>query len=290
MAVLDDKLDWVRRRTAQVEARRKESEFGASGAPWMSPWAKQKCAIPNIALRSSLFSSLPKGPRSLLKRAVLPSQKGFTIFFTGEQLDQCDLDVWESIVFESLQRPLGSHFTVTAYQLLKIQGRSLSGSNRSSLFTRLLRLKATALEVQCAGGCFVGSLLEEFWKDAQTGLFTFRLSSTLITLFQKDTFTFLHRPIRHALRGKPLSQWLHGYYSSHAKPFPIKVESIHLWCGSQSSNLRDFKKDLVRSLSALATAYEEVGQKFSFEIKEDLVVVTKTVAKKRQKPLRGKPG
>ena len=29
-----------------------------------------------------------------------------------------------------------------------------------------------------------------------------------------------------------LAQWLHGFYASHAKPFPIKIETLHRLCGS----------------------------------------------------------
>lgn len=38
--------------------------------------------------------------------------------------------------------------------------------------------------------------------------------------------------MRHALDGHQLAQWLHGFYASHAKPFPIKIETLHRLCGS----------------------------------------------------------
>ena len=49
----------------------------------------------------------------------------------------------------------------------------------------------------------------------------------MIALFGRDGWTGLDFDIRRQLRGKPLALWLFSFYSSHAEPFPYKVETLH---------------------------------------------------------------
>ena len=58
--------------------------------------------------------------------------------------------------------------------------------------------------------------------------------------------------MRTALKGQPLAQWLHGFYASHARPYPMKVETLHKLCGSQAKRLADYRTDLRSALQKLA--------------------------------------
>ncbi|WP_231941692.1 hypothetical protein [Burkholderia sp. PAMC 28687] len=44
-----------------------------------------------------------------MKEATLASQKGIVVKFTGEQLNQDDLSVWETLAHLSRQQPSGIH-------------------------------------------------------------------------------------------------------------------------------------------------------------------------------------
>ena len=46
-----------------------------------------------------------------------------------------------------------------------------------------------------------------------------------------------------------LALWLHGFYASHAKPYPLTVAYLHKLSGSQTKQLRYFKKNLAEALS-----------------------------------------
>lgn len=72
--------------------------------------------------------------------------------------------------------------------------------------------------------------------------YVIRLNPKLGVLFRDDQFTDVDWTIRHALRGKPLAQWIHGFYSSHARSYDLKVETLHRLCGSRARSLTDFKK------------------------------------------------
>ena len=57
-------------------------------------WPEPKRGAPNVVLRGALFAAVHKD-RRYMDRELLTAQRGITIRFTGKQLDQADLDVWE---------------------------------------------------------------------------------------------------------------------------------------------------------------------------------------------------
>lgn len=287
--------EWLRDRTAAALERLANlkadgpavQQEGARPLLLLAASPIEKCMVPHFALRSSLFAAIGKGRRRHLNRFQLACQNGLSIFYTGEQLDQGDLDVWEAVLHAGVQHPLGASFVVSGYQLLKTQGRSICGFTRAWQYESLVRLKATALEIHGKNWRYVGSLLEDFLRQEDTARFTMRLNPALATIFRSQHFTLLDRSVRRLLRGKPLALWLHGYFSSHADPFPIKVSTLHLWSGSQAKVLRHFKADLVNAMHALVAAHGAVGTTFKFEIDGDLLHVTKGRA---AKSTRGKHG
>lgn len=59
-------------------------------------WPEPKRGTPNSFIRSALFAAIQSKDRVFLKEATLASQKGIAVKFTGEQLNQEDLSVWET--------------------------------------------------------------------------------------------------------------------------------------------------------------------------------------------------
>ena len=58
-------------------------------------WPAAKRGAPNAVLRAALFAAIQGKGRVALDRATLGAQDGVTIRYTGWQLTQSDLDVWE---------------------------------------------------------------------------------------------------------------------------------------------------------------------------------------------------
>ena len=81
--------------------------------------------------------------------------------------------------------------------------------------------------------------------------------------------------MRHALDGKPLAQWLHGYYASHAKPYPVNAATLLKLSGSEDGSPTSGRQTLRKALDAVTDAGAAHGQPFSYEIKGDLVHVQK---------------
>ena len=78
-----------------------------------------------------------------------------------------------------------------------------------------------------------------------------------------------------------LALWLHGFYASHAAPYPLTVAYLHKLCGSQTKQLWKFKQNLTKALRDL----EALGAIEAFEIVGDLVRVRTVPSPSQQKHL-----
>ena len=255
-------------------------------------WPEPVRAVPNGFLRSALFGAIAKGRRRYINGEDLAAVDGVTIRYKGERLDQGDLDVWESVLHAVRLQELGSQCRVTSYALLKLMGKTDTGKNRTTLHNRIERLVANAVTVKQGRYTYIGGLIRFAAKDEETQEWVIELDEKLRPLFAGDQFTQVEWGVRHALDGHQLAQWLHGFYASHAKPFPLKVETLHRLCGSEAGLMSDFAKKLRKALDAVAEASAAHGEGFSYEIRGDLVHIEKKaqgaqrrhLAKKTSKP------
>jgi hypothetical protein len=248
-------------------------------------WPEAVRAVPNGMLRSSLFGAIAKGRRRYINGEKIAAIDGIEIHYKGERLDQGDLDVWESVLHSVRLQDMGSQCRLTSYALLKMMGKTDTGKNRSTLQARIERLVANALTVKQGRYLYMGNLIAGATKDEVTQEWVIELNPKLRPLFAADQFTQIEWAVRYELNGKPLAQWLHGFYSSHAKPFPIKVETLHRLCGSEAKRMSDYKIDLRRNLDSLAKASAIHGERFSYRICGDLVHIEKKVSESKLKPL-----
>jgi hypothetical protein len=262
----------MRARIAKREAQEQEEPAQEIQLPL---WPEPVRAVPNGFLRSALFGAIAKGKRRYIDGEQLAALDGIEIRYTGQRLDQGDLDVWESVLHAVRLQELGSQCRLTSYALLKLMGKTDTGKNRATLNKRITRLVASALTVKQGRYSYIGSLIAGAAKDEETQEWVIELDAKLRPLFAADQFTQVEWAVRHELNGKPLAQWLHGFYASHAKPFPLKVETLHRLCGSEAQTMRFFAADLRKNLEAVTEANAMHGEGFSYEIHGDLVYVEK---------------
>lgn len=271
--------EWLAQRTAAALAKIGNDEVTKttpkSVAVQLPMWADVVRGVPNGFLRSALFGAIKKGARAYLERQEIHAQEGVSIVYTGPRLDQGDLDVWETVLHIARVQALGDECRVTAYQLLKALGKTDTGINRTTLERRLSRMKATGVDVSVGRYGYEGSLIDEVYRDKETREYVIHLNPKLSALFKVDQFTLVDWSVRHALDGKPLAQWLHGYYASHAKPYPLTMETLLKLAGSSDASKSSARQTLRKALDALTEASEANDQPFIYEIRGGLVHVEK---------------
>jgi hypothetical protein len=218
-----------------------------------------------------------------MKNALLASRQGITVRFTGNQLDQSDLDVWEQALHLARLCHIGNICQFTGYAFLKALGRSTGAGDYEWLHIAITRLIACAVEIRCGSKVFTGSLLSSCVRDETTGVYKLTLDANIVKLYGWNDWTAIDWEQRQALRGKPLALWLHGFYSSDAKPHPLKIQTLHELSGSGTKQLWKFKQNLTKALADLEPATGIKGT-----IESDLVSVERVPTRCQQRHLTRK--
>jgi TrfA protein len=257
----------MRERCEKMKAIAREREEAA--VIHFPMWPEEKRGTPNSFVRSTLFSAIQSKDRVYLEEAILFSQQGITIKFTGKQLNQEDLEVWEAIAHLARQHPLGTECSFTAYSILKALDLPVGGHQHERLHSAIIRLTACAVEIRHEGRAYFGSLIESGIKDEVTSHYTISINKKLNELFGNNGWTAIDWQQRLLLRRKPLAQALHAYFSSHEKPYPVKLSTLQEITGSQNKQPSDFKRKVKAALEALI----KIGFLTSYVIETDLVTV-----------------
>ncbi|MDD5365966.1 MAG: plasmid replication initiator TrfA [Gallionellaceae bacterium] len=292
--------DWLE------EIRRRNIERAVADAQ-LPLWPEPVRGVPNGVLRSALFGAIKRGKRRYMEREPIASVEGVAIIYTGPRLDQSDLDVWEGALHLARLVNLGDRIEFTEKGFLRLIGRgglcgeNIGKSDREWLKKVFSRLSATTVEIKQGPYAYGGSLIEEYFRDEGKGRYVVILNPRMKVVFNRDSWTQVDWNIRHALLGHPLAQWLHGFYSTHAAPFPIKFETLHRLCGSETGDgakteaerhkaLLGWRDDsLAPALKALAVVSNQAGQRFAWEISGGGVVsVSRNPSTSQRKHLRAK--
>ena len=253
---------------AQQDQERHLSSKKGANIIQLPLWPEPVRGAPNTFLRSALFAAIQGKGRQPLKSQLLGSMQGITVKFTGWQLDQSDLDVWEQAVHEARRHPLENICHFTANGFLKAMGRCNGKAQYKWLDEAITRLVACAVEIRQDSRVFTGSLLSSCARDEATGVYKLTLDRETIKLYTSESWTGIEWEQRQTLKGKPLALWLHGFYSSHAAPFAMKVETLRELSGSANKNPRAFKQKLKQAFANLKEITGITGT-----IDDDLVTV-----------------
>ncbi len=221
-------------------------------------WPDRVRGGPNALLRTALFAGVPSRFRKILEHrpsaAVEPmgvevaSQDGITMLYTGTQLNQYDADVFFEVLQRARRSPLGEAATFAGADFLRSIGRTASKRDYEDLDMSLRRLTRGLVDVkwriQQRPLAYTGSLIADFVRETDSRLYRINLSPSIKSLFEQSSFTMLEWEERLRLLRNPLAQWLHSYYSTHAKPFNVTVAFLQKTAGQETARPRDFAKAL----------------------------------------------
>ena len=214
-------------------------------------WSEPQRGVPNEVARSALFAAVQPNRARYMEREVIFSQSGFTITYTGKQLTQSDLDVFEGIMHVARGTHEGNKIRFRSRELLKVIDRDTGKSQYQWLLNVMGRLTATCIAIRRDGGdVFWGSLLPEGAAKLEDGSFTVEINRQLIKLFTRG-YTVIQWKQRRALAKKPLAQHLHAWICSHERPYPVTVEFLRKLTGSDTKALYKFRQLLKTALNAI---------------------------------------
>lgn len=146
------------------------------------------------------------------------------------------------------------------------------------------RLATSLVEIEDGRRAYWGALLHDSARDNETGRYVIEINPQIMALFSHGGWTQIEWQERLNLKGHPLAQWLHGMYSTHARPHGYRVQTIQELCGSDTRETYKFRQNLRKALDALASV---TG--WSWEIDDnDLVQIAKTPTKSQRRHLARK--
>jgi len=260
----------LRKKMGASDSRRTPVLLELQGA-----WPDDRRGIPAFLLRTPIGGPLQRGRRvTILEPITLATLRPVTATWTGSQVDAPVLDVYLHLLHCARHKtiPLGVPHAVKPYSILKGLDLNIGSSEYKQLRTALKVLASVemqdlrlgALPPQPSGEPVW--LLRYSWPEETGATLTVTLPLWLQELATNPDFrlhgswTWLDWEARKALRGQQLAQWLHGYFSSHADPFPISVARLRELCGSSladklkggSGRLSTFRESLRIALDALA--------------------------------------
>ena len=252
-------------------------------APVQLPmWPEIVRGGPNALLRSAFFAGIHSKKRQKLGIQTRPekepegitiaAQDGINIKYAGTQLNQYDADVFFEALHLARHHPLETECFFTGSSFLRAIGRTRNDLNYEDLNDSLKRLRNGSLEIEWnikgRRYIFTGSLIASYIRETTTKLYKVTFANEIRTLFSPACWTQLEWNERMALKGKPLAQWLHSYYSTHASPFPVSVAFLHEKTGSPTKLLKHFKTEL---RNAFISLHEVLGWEPSWN--GDLVTI-----------------
>jgi len=208
---------------------------------------------PNALVRSALFGIVRRGRRKYADKKLIESWREWSILYTGRELDQGDMDVWLQCLRLMSEQELGKPIHFSARGFLKALGRRTGKSDYEWLDRSLTRLKANALEVRRDNFAYVGSLINEYYKDDDANRFVLVLNPKLTGFFGLG-LTRIQFLERLGFR-RQLSKWLHFYIHSQRatpeQPHRIGLERLQGLCGSTTKQLWKFRQQLRESMKEI---------------------------------------
>lgn len=265
--------------------RRRSVRYGED--VYLPNWHDAAVVLPNLLLRSSLFST--SDPGTMLDRHTLGTLRDTSIEMTGPQLGYYDRRVFAACMKHyQAERALasgrdGHWISTTFWQLAEMMG-SFNPNAPVAIRNSLRRLEAATLRIKHKGYDLpVPRLIEVAFDHGCTDIITpdeqlkgagkvvFRIQGSMAILFGINQWTAVSDRTIHDHEG--LAAWLCGFYASHSKPFELNVSQIYSLAGAKGG-LAEFRKRLRSALKKLQAAeIAEEHRVSSFDMTKDKLTV-----------------
>lgn len=211
------------------------------------------CMAPNTLIKSALFGIVGRRKRQAVEDRVVHSWKGSSIRYTGIELGQGELDVWMQILRLMRNQELGKPVYFTKRGFLKALGRHTGKYQYDRLHKELNRLTANALEVKQGPYAYVGSLVDEYYKNDETGRFAVVANPKLVGLFDLG-FTRVQWEERLSLKSelsKSIHIYIHANVATPERPHRIGLEKLQKLTRSATKAERKFRQQIRQTMQEM---------------------------------------
>lgn len=289
-------IEWAKQRAAEAKQRLAEAKVSKKPARKaamvrqderqmkLELWPEATRGVPNAILRGALFG-IGRERKIHKRRTLVAAVEGYEIRFKGELFNQTDLDTLEAMLHLAMPHPLGKKVEFSVHSFLKELKRGVGKEQHEQFKEQIARLIGGVVEITdlTASITFIGTLVHKAYRDEKTGRYVVIFDKDMLALYESG-YTLIDWQQRMALGQSNLAKWLHGFYASHAAPFPYKVETILHLCGSTTTH-KAFKVTLKKALAELVS----VGAIQSWAIdSNDLVQINRTPTPSQIKHLTAK--
>lgn len=257
---------------------------------FLPSWKDATVALPNALLRSALFSA-SSAHREALFEAPIAAQGDVVLTLTGHQLCDYDRRVFAACLNHYRDdRPLSPDdasqvwVTLSFYQFAQDLGAAYGAKVHKAIRDSLIRLSAAHLRVRINRRDIpLPRLIDVAFDDGYAGRepsecmlrgsdrVAFRIFESMANLFGPADWSAVPQPALTDYAG--LAAWLASFYSTHAKPYPLKVADLYSYAGV-TCELREFRRMLKTALEKLQRDEASPGLRVaSFKLTKDELTV-----------------
>lgn len=241
-------------RAKSVEKRNSSNQLSLFD---IAPWPDSMRALPNDYARSALFTVKNKRqPREALqKKEIFHINKDVRITYTGLELRAEDDElVWQQILEYAKRKPMGEPITFTFYELCQDLGWSYNGRYIEKAEECLTRLQATAMQFisERVGQLESVSLIGRFRvldRGKRSSRCEVIIDKEMVLLFAGEHYSkFVWEKYR---KLSPTARRLFDYFGSHREPYPMKLDTFKMMCGSESDRLKKWREQVNKACAEL---------------------------------------
>lgn len=223
----------------------------------LAPWADDMRAMPNDLARAALFTTRNKRTERAWREQheVFHVNKDVLITYTGQELRADDDElVWQQVLEYAKRTPIGSPVTFTFYELCNDVGWHSNGRYYDRAEKCLTRLQATALQFssQRLGQLESVSLIARFRvldRGKKNSRCQIEIDEEMVVLFAGEHYSkFIWEKYRCL---SPTARRMFDYFVSHREPFPLKLETFRLMCGSDSARIKKWREQTSQACEEL---------------------------------------
>ncbi len=224
----------------------------------LAPWGDDMRAMPNDLARAALFTTRnKKTPREVRQQHVIfHVNKDVLITYTGIELRADDDElVWQQVLEYAKRSPVGTPVSFTFYELCTDLGWPINGRYYDKAEECLTRLQATAMQFSSGriGRLESVSLIHRFRvldRGKKTSRCQVEIDEEMVVLFAGDHYSkFVWEKYREL---SPTARRMFDYFVSHKEPFPLKLETFRLMCGSDSARLKKWREQTGQACEELS--------------------------------------